>query len=158
VALINKFAALGLVPTAVVGHSSGEIAAAYAAGYISMEEAIVIAYYRGYVTIEQTLNGSMTAVGMGARELSEYLREGVVLACENSPSSSTISGDTAEVRGVVESIKQHIPDVFARELKVDMAYHSRRFCILSSRWTCVSNLQNRPYDTTECRIQAIAYS
>jgi acyl transferase domain-containing protein len=115
------------MPTAVVGHSSGEIAAAYAAGYISMEEAIVIAYYRGYVTTEQTLNGGMTAVGMGAHELSEYLREGVVLACENSPSSSTISGDTAKVREVVEVIRQHVPDVFARELKVDMAYHSRRF-------------------------------
>ena len=99
-----------------------------------MEEAIVIAYYRGYVTTEQTLNGSMTAVGMGARELSEYLREGVVLACENSPTSSTISGDIIKVREVVEVIKQRIPDVFARELKVDMAYHSRRFCTLSSRW------------------------
>lgn len=127
VALFNKFASLGLAPTSVVGHSSGEIAAAYAAGFISMEEAIIIAYYRGYVTKEQTLVGGMAAVGMGAIDVSEHLCDGVVLACENSPSSSTISGDADKVDQVVEAIKEKMPDMFARKLKVNMAYHSRTY-------------------------------
>ena len=107
----------------VVGHSSGEIAAAYASGYVSMEEAIIIAYYRGYVT-KQSLNGAMAAVGLGAQDLSKYLSEEVALACENSPNSSTISGDSAKVREVSDTIKQKLPDVFVRVLKVEIAYHS----------------------------------
>jgi acyl transferase domain-containing protein len=125
VALFNKYAALGVIPDTVVGHSSGEIAAAYAAGYISMEEAIVAAYYRGFVTKNATLKGAMAAVGMGASELDKYMIKGVVLACENSPSSSTISGDREKVLEVVEAIKRDSPETFVRPLKVDMAYHSR---------------------------------
>ncbi|KAM5372640.1 hypothetical protein ACJZ2D_007414 [Fusarium nematophilum] len=132
VALFNKFATLGLAPTAVVGHSSGEISAAYAAGYISMDEAITIAYYRGYITTKQNLIGSMAAIGMGAVDVSEYLCDGVVLACENSPSSSTISGDAEKVGQVVEAVKQKMPDMFARELKVNMAYHSHHMAPLSA--------------------------
>jgi len=88
-----------------------------------MEEAIIIAYYRGYVT-KHSFGGSMAAVGLGAQELSEYLFEGVVLACENSPNSSTISGDSAKVREVSDAIKQKLPDVLVRILKVEIAYHS----------------------------------
>jgi acyl transferase domain-containing protein len=123
VALHNKFVALGVVPAAVVGHSSGEIAAAYAAGYISIEEAIIIAYYRGYIT-RHSLGGGMAAVGLGAEDLSEYLSQDVVLACENSPNSSTISGDSTKVLEVVDAIKQKIPDALVRILKVGIAYHS----------------------------------
>jgi acyl transferase domain-containing protein len=91
-----------------------------------MEEAITIAYYRGFVTTKQKLDGAMAAVGIGARHVSDYLCEGVVLACENSPSSSTISGDAQKVHHVISAIKQELPDVFGRVLKVDMAYHSRK--------------------------------
>ncbi|EEU34613.1 uncharacterized protein NECHADRAFT_106233 [Fusarium vanettenii 77-13-4] len=134
VALFNKFSALRLTPTVAVGHSSGEIAAAYAAGFISMEEAITIAYYRGYVTTKQNLIGGMAAIGMGAVEVSEHLCDGVVLACENSPSSSTISGDAEKVDQVVEAIKQKMPDMFARKLKVNMAYHSHHMVPLSTEY------------------------
>lgn len=127
VCLVNQYAALGVQPTSVVGHSSGEIAAAYAAGYISMGEAIVIAYYRGHVMTKQTLHGAMAAVGLGAHDVNKYLREGVVMACENSPSSSTISGDKDKVLEVVSAIQAELPDVLARPLKVDMAYHSRKY-------------------------------
>nr|ALQ32886.1 putative polyketide synthase [Fusarium miscanthi] len=133
-ALVNKFSRLGLTPSAIVGHSSGEIAGAYAAGHISMEEAIIIAYYRGYVTTKQTLCGSMAAVGMGVQDISKYLTDGVVVACENSPESSTITGDAGRVAQIVEAIKQADPDMFARLLKVDMAYHSQHMLPLSATY------------------------
>ncbi|SCO58404.1 polyketide synthase [Fusarium fujikuroi] len=133
-ALVNKFSRLGLTPSAIVGHSSGEIAGAYAAGHISMEEAIVIAYYRGYVTTKQTLRGAMAAVGMGVQGISKYLTDGVVVACENSPESSTISGDADRVAQVVAAIKHADPDMFARLLKVDMAYHSQHMSPLSVKY------------------------
>ncbi|KAF5630117.1 polyketide synthase [Fusarium sp. NRRL 52700] len=133
-ALVNRFSRLGLSPAAVIGHSSGEIAAAYAAGHISMEEAIIIAYYRGYVTTKQTLGGAMAAVGMGVQDISKFLIDGVEVACENSPESTTISGDAERVVQVVEAIKVADPEMFARLLKVDMAYHSQHMLSFSNEY------------------------
>jgi acyl transferase domain-containing protein len=123
-ALFNKFTALGIKFNATVGHSSGEIAGAYAAGFLSMEEAITIAYYRGYITTKQTRPGAMAAIGLGAQNTATFLIDGVVVACENSPDSCTISGDAESVSEVVDKIKEAMPDVLARLLKVSIAYHS----------------------------------
>ena len=111
-------------PDAVVGHSSGEIAAAYAAGYISLEFAITAAYYRGFVVRDSSMTGAMAAVGLGEDQLSEILSDRVTLACENSPESTTISSDRESVEKAVALIQEHKPGVFARILKVDVAYHS----------------------------------
>ena len=116
----------GIKPKAVVGHSSGEIVAAYASGALSVYEAIVIAHYRGYITKTQSVvTGGMAAVGLGSVAVSQFLREGVVLACENSPSSTTVSGDLEPLKEVLSRIQSEKPDVLVRRLKVDMAYHSR---------------------------------
>jgi len=133
IALFNKLSAAGIQPAAVVGHSSGEIAGAYAAGAISMEAAIIFAYYRGFVTKQQTLAGAMAAIGLGSQDAARFLCEGVVIACENSPCSTTISGDRDKVIDVVAKIKAELPDVLARQLKVDMAYHSRKCAIVKRR-------------------------
>lgn len=127
VALFNKLQAARVRPAAVVGHSSGEIAAAYATGAISFEAAIIAAYYRGFVTTQQVLEGAMAAVGLGRKDASKFLVDGVVVACENSPSSVTISGDEEKVLEVITKVKSESPDTLARLLKVDMAYHSRTF-------------------------------
>lgn len=148
-ALFNKFLALGLLFKAVVGHSSGEIAGAYSAGHISMEEAIVTAYYRGYVTTKQTRHGSMAAVGMGAEEVSQFLSDGVVVACENSPDSATISGDSDKVTRVIESIKESSSDTLARLLKVDMAYHSGK-CSIFQQAIAQHTDTSRPHGGFEC--------
>jgi acyl transferase domain-containing protein len=113
----------------VVGHSSGEIAAAYAAGAISLEYAMAVAYYRGYVTTHGTApasGGMMAAVGLGAAEVSRFLQPGAVIACENSPSSVTISGDSKVAQRVLSFVKEEYPDVLIRPLKVDKAYRSRK--------------------------------
>ena len=108
----------------MVGHSSGEIAAAYAAGYISLEFAITAAYYRGFVVKDGGAAGAMAAVGLGEAHLSDILSDRVTLACENSPDSTTISGDRKSVEDAVAFIQKSKPGVFARMLKVDVAYHS----------------------------------
>lgn len=109
----------------VVGHSSGEIAAAYAARAISFREAIILSYYRGYIAKQSSSAGGMAAVGLGAGAAARFLKEGVVIACENSPESVTLSGDKEKLDQVVRTIKESNPDVLARTLKVDIAYHSR---------------------------------
>ncbi|KAF7531991.1 hypothetical protein G7054_g8366 [Neopestalotiopsis clavispora] len=117
----------GLRPAAVAGHSSGEIGAAYAAGVLTREEAIITAYYRGYAcahTYNKAQPGSMAAVGMGRDEVAEFLKPGVVVACENSNASVTISGDSDALDKTIQSLKTTRPDLFARKLRVMTAYHS----------------------------------
>ena len=125
IALLNQFRRSGIEPMSVVGHSSGEIAAAYAARAISFREAMIISYYRGYVTRKSSSAGGMAAVGLGADTASKFLQDGIVIACENSPTSVTLSGDSEHLDKVLTAIKESEPDVLARRLKVDLAYHSR---------------------------------
>lgn len=127
VALVRHLARYDITPAAVVGHSSGEIAAAFAAGVLSMEEAIIVAFYRGWV-IRALLKkkGSMAAVGLGREQISQILKDssGVSIACENSKRSVTLSGDTICLEDVLDSINVIYKDAFVRMLKVDAAYHS----------------------------------
>lgn len=126
VALVDTFRWLGVKPDAVVGHSSGEIAAAYAAGALTSREAIVSAHYRGAVTELQQRAGAMAAIGMSWADTEKYLSMSshVCIACDNSPESVTISGDADAVKSVVSEIKESRPDVLARLLQVEKAYHS----------------------------------
>jgi acyl transferase domain-containing protein len=124
VGLVNLLFSWGVVPAAVVGHSSGEIAAAYASGAISMAEAVIIAYYRGRATTEVNQHGGMVAVGLGKDDVTEFLKDGVVVACENSPQSVTLSGDKVVLQTIMADIRSKNSETFVRELKVEMAYHS----------------------------------
>lgn len=132
IGLVDLLASWGIKPSAVTGHSSGEIGAAYATGSLTLEAAMSAAYYRGQAIIAlkkdfPDVKGAMMAVGMGAEELQplfEQLRHPLraVAACENSPSSTTVSGDAEaidELSGTMTS-KQ----IFNRKLLVDVAYHS----------------------------------
>lgn len=104
IGLTNIFKRYGVHPDAVVGHSSGEIAAAYASGALSLQAAIIIAYYRGFVTKDQTEDGAMASIGLGSSKTSKLLRNRIVVACENSPSNTTVAGGRREVESLVEDI------------------------------------------------------
>ncbi|KAI3335180.1 hypothetical protein F4824DRAFT_465031 [Ustulina deusta] len=119
--------------SAVVGHSSGEIGAAYAAGYITARDAIYIAYYRG-VHLESArspqgdgIKGAMLAAGISMDDASSLCAEPVFdgrvsVAASNSSSSVTLSGDEdaiLELRKTLESQQK-----MNRLLRVDRAYHS----------------------------------
>lgn len=131
VLLVDMLRISGVKLDAVVGHSSGEIAAAYAAGIISSRDAIRIAYYRGlYAKLAGGSNGqagAMMAVGTSAEDAEEIcslpdFQGRVGIAAFNSGSSLTLSGD----KDAIEDIKVVLDDEkkFARLLKVDTAYHS----------------------------------
>lgn len=118
----------GIVPTSVVGHSSGEIAAAAAAGLITPEAAIKIAYYRGYAAkrVTRDVPLGMLAVGVGAEDVENYLdtRNGAVqIACYNSPSSLTLSGEVSALETIRDRLQED--GHFARMLLVNLAYHSQ---------------------------------
>jgi acyl transferase domain-containing protein/NADPH:quinone reductase-like Zn-dependent oxidoreductase/ubiquinone/menaquinone biosynthesis C-methylase UbiE len=128
--LVKLLASWNIKPSAVVSHSSGEAAAAFAAGALTFSEALGVAYYRGALA-EKYRNtsvgqGSMLAVGLGGKEVAPYLKSlGVgkaVVSCINSPASVTLSGDDAAIDEVEQRCTK--AGVFARKLKVAAAYHS----------------------------------
>ncbi|KAI0406744.1 ketoacyl-synt-domain-containing protein [Xylaria palmicola] len=119
----------GVRPKAVVGHSSGEIAAAYSAGIITHEDAIKVAYLRGVYSGQVARSGragAMLAAGISEDEAQDYLKQvpsgSVVTACINSPKSVTLSGDADYVVELEKHISQD--GKFARKLRVKTAYHS----------------------------------
>jgi malonyl CoA-acyl carrier protein transacylase len=124
IALVNLLGKWGVKPSAVIGHSSGEIAASYAAGAITAESAIALSYYRGLLVEKVGNEGSMAAVGLGRVQVASYLRYGVVIACENSPNSVTLSGEPRRVEDVINKIKSDFPDALCRMLRVNRSYHS----------------------------------
>lgn len=131
VILVEILKLAGVTFAAVVGHSSGEIGAAYAAGFLSFSDAIKVAYLRGYhahlASGPNSEKGAMMAVASSVGEADEVcsssgLRQRVTIAACNSSSSLTLSGDAdaiAEAKAMFENEKK-----FARLLKVDTAYHS----------------------------------
>ncbi|KAF3931090.1 hypothetical protein ABW20_dc0106731 [Dactylellina cionopaga] len=128
IALVLLLDSWGIVPAAVIGHSSGEIAAAFAAGLISLAEAISIAYYRGYVVGSNTNDGAMMAAGISEDEVNFRikalnLKENIGAACINSPNSTTVSGDALAIDTMLKNLQDE--GLFARKLQTQgQAYHS----------------------------------
>lgn len=130
IALVDLLRSIGVLPDAVIGHSSGEIAAAYAAGYISQATALRIAYCRGIATSQRSSRalreGAMLAVGLDEDDVSVHIQsltQGTVsVACANSPQNTTVSGDEEAIDELAAALSAL--DVFNRRLRVDAAYHS----------------------------------
>lgn len=125
VALVDLLRSWDIRPAVTVGHSSGEIAAAYASGRISAPEAILAAYARGQAVSRNTQNGAMLAVGKGAHDVAPFVERfrSVSIACYNSPESVTLSGDRGEIEEL--QVLLDAEGIFARVLATDgNAYHS----------------------------------
>nr|XP_036580489.1 beta-ketoacyl synthase domain-containing protein [Colletotrichum truncatum]KAF6788401.1 beta-ketoacyl synthase domain-containing protein [Colletotrichum truncatum] len=141
IVLVELLRKAGVYFTTVVGHSSGEIAAAFAAGYLSAHDAIRIAYYRGFhshlASGDNGALGAMLAVGTtleDAQELcndDEFKGKVNVAAC-NSPSSVTLSGDEQTISELATIFEDE--NKFVRRLKVDKAYHSHHMLRCSTAY------------------------
>lgn len=130
VSLVQLLRSWGIIPTAITSHSSGEVAAAYAAGALTFKSTMAIVYARAQSASNPgkgtSQKGGMIAVGLGAEDTEAYISRvtsgQVVVACLNSPSSITASGDVSAIEELETMLKQD--NIFARRLKIDAAYHS----------------------------------
>jgi acyl transferase domain-containing protein/NADPH:quinone reductase-like Zn-dependent oxidoreductase len=136
IALVQLLEYWGIRPAVVVGHSSGEIAAAYAAGLISAKEAITLAHYRGVVSRDVKTRGAMMAVGLGAESVAPYLdgiQDKVVVACHNSPSGVTLSGDVDALEKVQSELTKK--EIFSRIVNTnEKAYHSHHMAPVAAKY------------------------
>jgi acyl transferase domain-containing protein/NADPH:quinone reductase-like Zn-dependent oxidoreductase/NADP-dependent 3-hydroxy acid dehydrogenase YdfG len=136
IALVDILHFWQISPTATIGHSSGEIAAAYAATLLTHHDAIKLAYVRGLSSAAVSKQGAMMAAGLSQEEAQMYLANvstgSAVVACINSPSSVTLSGDV----GAIDQLETLISSdgKFARKLKVTTAYHSPHMSEISQSY------------------------
>jgi phthiocerol/phenolphthiocerol synthesis type-I polyketide synthase C len=127
VGITQMLKAMGLEFTATVGHSVGEIAAAWAAGCLSLQQAVEVIFVRSYAQSLTKGQGKMAAVALSATTMREWLKslnleESVVVAGINSPKSITIAGSTDALLFLKQTF--HDNGVVFKMLDLDYAFHS----------------------------------
>ncbi|WP_437952503.1 SDR family NAD(P)-dependent oxidoreductase [Sorangium sp. So ce296] len=133
VALAAMWRAMGVEPDAVVGHSQGEIAAAYVAGALSLEDAAKVVALRARAITRLAGRGAMAAIELPASELDRYLDglDGRVgIAAINSPRTTLVAGDVAAVDALVSALSA--AQIFARKVRVDYASHSEHVAAIEN--------------------------
>ncbi len=122
VALFEVLRAAGVRADAVVGHSVGEVAAAYAAGVLSLSDACRLVATRARLMQALPVGGAMAAINASEGEVVETLADGVSIAAVNGPESVVVSGETEAVEQLVALWKERGNRV--RRLRVSHAFHS----------------------------------
>lgn len=159
IALVRLLESWGVTPTAVSSHSSGEIAAAYAVGALSFRTAMAASHSRSEVTSElTTVEGGMLAVGLGHDAVQKHLKQvrngEANVACINSPSSVTVSGDVTAIDELECRLKEQ--NVFARRLRVRTAFHSHHMKPLSQDY--LKGMQEIGVGKEEHKMRPIIYA
>ncbi|MBK4995869.1 type I polyketide synthase [Pseudomonas sp. S37] len=127
VAVTKVLAAEGIQPVAVIGHSVGEVAAAWASGALSLEDATQVIYHRSRLQGLTRGTGQMTAVGLSGEATAQLIAElkldgRLVVAGENSARGATVAGEVDALAVLEEALGER--QVFARRLDLDYAFHS----------------------------------
>ena len=154
VGLMAELAELGVQPLRVVGHSVGEVSAAYLSGMLDLDDALLVSYHRSRLQAAQAHTGAMLAVGLA--EADALLRVAAAAAADprvrpaavdvaavNSPTAVTLAGDEESIVALAEFLGQE--GVFARRLAVEVPYHSHLMDPILDRLTAaLTQLHPRP--------------
>ncbi|HLW48922.1 MAG TPA: SDR family NAD(P)-dependent oxidoreductase [bacterium] len=125
IALAALWRSWGLVPDAVVGHSTGEVAAAHLAGALSLEDAVRVICHRSRLQQRTAGIGGMLAVGLSPEEAGREATQWpgrVSVAALNSPHAATLSGETRALEQIAASCEAK--GIFCRFLKIPSPAHS----------------------------------
>lgn len=132
IALVRLLETFNVFPDVIVGHSSGEIAAAYTVGAFSLRCACAAAYHRGRLAgqiaaVSSMQPGAMMSVNLAESEAESYLMKASLLgpvsvACINSPNNITLSGDENAIDQLQLDLEKE--GIFARKIRTGVAYHS----------------------------------
>lgn len=125
IALAALWRSWGITPDAVIGHSMGEVAAAYVAGALSLADAARVICRRSQLLRRVSGQGAMAVVGLPLDQTEEVLngyRDRLSIAVSNSPRSTVLSGDPAALEELMSQLSAR--NIFCRPIKVDVASHS----------------------------------
>ncbi|RAH81576.1 polyketide synthase [Aspergillus japonicus CBS 114.51] len=128
IALAETLIAYGVKPNAIVGHSIGEVAAAYVSGALTLEEAVKVIYIRSRVQAKAAGKGTMLAVGLSATEAEEFvtrhnLSSSVEVAAMNGLKMTTLAGERSALETISTDVQKS--GSFAKFVKVEVPYHSQ---------------------------------
>ena len=125
VCLAAELAELGIKPAAIVGHSVGEVSAAFQSGALSLADALLVSFHRSRLQSTLAGTGTMLAVGLSEAEAREAIpfSSGVSIAAVNGPSWVTLAGDASVLSQLQETFAER--GCFARTLSVEVPYHSQ---------------------------------
>ncbi len=134
-ALVEWFKTWGVHPDCVVGHSSGEVAAAYASGALSLADATRLVFHRARLQQRTAGSGRMLAVGLDRPRVESLIETlptksrsgnglpaGVEIACENAPASTVICGQETALQPIMEELDRR--DRLFQLLPGNIAFHS----------------------------------
>uniref|UniRef100_UPI003F992555 type I polyketide synthase n=1 Tax=Mycobacterium sp. TaxID=1785 RepID=UPI003F992555 len=125
VSLAELWRSLGVLPDAVIGHSQGEIAAAYVAGALSLEDAARVVALRSRLLVRLSGAGGMVSLACGQSQAQELLAqwgERLNIAAVNGVSAVVVSGEVGALEELVRRCEAD--NVRARRIDVDYASHS----------------------------------
>ena len=114
----------GVTPGAVVGHSVGELGSAYAAGVLSLADAMKVSFHRSQLQATTAGTGSMLAVGLGKEDALQRIVDPnlISIAAVNGSATVTLAGDTNALEQLASQLTRE--DIFNRMLDVEVPYHS----------------------------------
>ena len=121
-ALFTLLRSWGLGPDFVMGHSVGELSAAYVAGVLKLADAAMLVAARGRLMQGLPAGGAMVSVAASEHEVAPLLRDGVAIAAINGPESVVISGAQPAVSAIAQRLAEQGRRV--RPLAVSHAFHS----------------------------------
>ena len=133
IGLAKLWQSLGVRPDVVVGHSVGEVAAAYVTGIYTLEEAIEVIYLRSLIQHKAHGLGSMLAVELSEQEVEAYIEsftDKVSIAAINGPTTLTLSGCTEVLKKLQDRF--NADNIFNKSLKVAYAFHSQQMDFLQT--------------------------
>jgi acyl transferase domain-containing protein len=125
VALAELWKSWGLVPSVVIGHSVGEVAAAHVAEILSLEDAVMVICGRSALMMRMAGKGAMAVVDLSLGEAEQAIEEfhhRVSIAVSNSRQSTVLSGDPDAIDRIIERLESL--NVFCRRVRIDVACHS----------------------------------
>ncbi|OBK15336.1 type I polyketide synthase [Mycobacterium asiaticum] len=125
VSLAELWKSVGVRPDAVIGHSQGEIAAAYVAGALSLRDAAKVVTLRSKLLTGLAGPGGMVSIACGierARELLAPFGDRIDIAAVNGRSAVVVSGEVAALDELIRLCTEH--ELRVRRIDVDYASHS----------------------------------
>ena len=147
VALAAVWRSWGILPSAVVGHSMGEVAAAHIAGILNLKDAVAVICRRSRLMKTLSSAGSMATVELPLAEVEQLLESvaDVSVAASNGPHTTVISGDTHAIESLLRDLTAR--DIYCRQIKVDVASHSAQVDpILPDLLAELSDIRPQPAD------------
>jgi acyl transferase domain-containing protein/NADPH:quinone reductase-like Zn-dependent oxidoreductase/NADP-dependent 3-hydroxy acid dehydrogenase YdfG/acyl carrier protein len=145
IALAAMWQSWGIAPDAVVGHSMGEVAAAYIAGVLDLKDAVAIICRRSRLMKTLSTGGSMATVELPMAKVESLLQsaENVSVAASNGPHTTVISGDATAIESLLRDLTAK--EIYCRQIKVDVASHSAQVDpILGALLASLGDIRPRP--------------